>query len=174
MTATVAAAARIVLLAIVAAIVYGIGHDLVTAHVCVEYFTVAHPPLFRTENPVLLALGWGVVATWWVGLLLGLLLAHAALRGPGPLRTARSLVRPIAALLAIMAGGALLAGSVAWLGVRAGWFALVGPFATRIPAEHHAGFVADGAAHLTSYLLGALGGVVLARRVRRSRSYLPS
>jgi hypothetical protein len=31
------------------------------------------------------------------------LLAHAALRGPEPVRTPRSLVRPIAMLLAVMA-----------------------------------------------------------------------
>lgn len=172
-------ALRIVLVSIVAAIAYGILHDLVTAHVCVEYFTVAHPPLFSTDDPVLLALGWGVVATWWVGLLLGLLLAHAALRGPGPARTAGSLVRPIARLLLGMAVCAAVAGVVAWLGMRAGWFVMVGPLATRIPAAQHAGFVADSAAHLTSYVVGAIGGIVLARRVRRSRraktsTYLPS
>lgn len=172
-------ALRIVLVSIGAAIAYGILHDLVTAHVCVEYFTVAHPPLFPTDDPVLLALGWGVVATWWVGLLLGLLLAHAALRGPGPARTAGSLVRPIAKLLLVMAVCAAVAGVVAWLGMRVGWFVMVGPLATRIPAAQHPGFVADSAAHLTSYVVGAIGGIVLARRVRRSRrtrttTYLPS
>lgn len=179
MNASFAPTLRIVLLAIVAAIAYGIAHDLVTAHVCVEYFTVAHPPLFPTDDPVLLALGWGVVATWWVGLLLGLLLAHAALRGSEQVRTARSLVRPIVVLLAVMAVCAAVAGVVAWLGMRAGWFVMVGPLAQRIPAAQHAGFVADSAAHLTSYVVGAIGGVVLARRVRRSRrakatNYLPS
>lgn len=162
-------ALRIVLLAIAAAIVYGIAHDLVTAHVCLEYFTVAHPPLFPTEDPVLLALAWGVVATWWVGLILGLLLAHAALRGPEPAVSTHALVRPIAKLLAVMALSAAFAGFVAWLGMRAGWFVMVGPLAARIPTTQHAGFVADSAAHLTSYVVGAVGGIVLARRVRRAR-----
>lgn len=162
-------ALRIVLLAIAAAIVYGIAHDLVTAHVCLEYFTVAHPPLFPTEDPVLLAIGWGVVATWWVGLILGLLLAHAALRGPEPAVSTPALVRPIAKLLAVMALSAAFAGFVAWLGMQAGWWRMVGPLAARIPTAQHAGFVADSAAHLTSYVVGAVGGILLARRVRRAR-----
>src|SRR5436190_782619 len=50
-----------------AAIVYGVVHDQVTARVCVEYFTIGHPPVFGTDDPTLLGLGWGVIATWWVG-----------------------------------------------------------------------------------------------------------
>lgn len=34
---------KIVLLCIVAAIVYGILHDQVTARVCAEYFAIGHP-----------------------------------------------------------------------------------------------------------------------------------
>jgi len=63
---------KIVLLCIVSAVVYGILHDQVTARACVEYFTIGHPPVFKTDSPTLLALGWGVIATWWVGLLLGI------------------------------------------------------------------------------------------------------
>ena len=50
---------KIVLLCIAAAVVYGILHDQVTARVCVEYFTIGHPPVFNTDSPTLLALGWG-------------------------------------------------------------------------------------------------------------------
>ena len=169
MNADVRPALRIVLLAIGASILYGIAHDLVTVHVCLEYFTVAHPPLFPTEDPVPLAIGWGVVATWWVGLLLGAVLAHAALRGPEPAVSAHALVRPIAKLLAVMALCAAFAGFIGWLGMRGGWFVMVGPLAARIPIAQHAGFVADSAAHLTSYAVGAVGGIVLARRVRSTR-----
>jgi hypothetical protein len=59
-------------------------HDQITARVCVEYFTVFHPPVFNTQSPTLLACGWGVIATWWVGLFLGLFLAVAARIGPRP------------------------------------------------------------------------------------------
>jgi hypothetical protein len=50
---------KIWLLSIAAAILYGILHDQVTARVCLEYFTVFHPPVFDTTSPTLLALGWG-------------------------------------------------------------------------------------------------------------------
>jgi hypothetical protein len=65
-------AIKIVGLCIVAGAIYGVLHDQVTAHVCLEYFTVFHPTIFHTQSPTLLALGWGVLATWWVSLFLSL------------------------------------------------------------------------------------------------------
>jgi hypothetical protein len=59
--------AMIVLLSIASAVAYGISHDQVTARVCVEYFTIGHPPVFATESPTFLALGWGTIATCWSG-----------------------------------------------------------------------------------------------------------
>ncbi len=79
-------AVAIVLLCIAMAILYGIVHDQVTARVCVEYFTIGHPPVFDTDDTTLLALGWGVIATWWVGLGLGIPLAIAARAGSMPKR----------------------------------------------------------------------------------------
>ena len=66
------------------ACLYGIAHDLVTAHVCVEYFTVHHPVLSGSPSPIVQALTWGVVATWWVGLLGGVVLVGANRLGPWP------------------------------------------------------------------------------------------
>lgn len=43
---------KIVLLCIVSAVIYGILHDQVTARVCVEYFTIGHPPMFSTNSPL--------------------------------------------------------------------------------------------------------------------------
>lgn len=74
-------ALKIIGLSIVAAILDGVVHDQVTARVCVEYFTIGHPPVFATESPNLLGIGWGIIATWWVGALLGVPLAFAATRG---------------------------------------------------------------------------------------------
>src|SRR5881392_4146488 len=105
----------IVALCVVAAITYGIVHDQVTARVCVEYFTIGHAPIFGTDDPTLLGLGWGVIATWWVGLLLGVPLAVAARAGSRPKRSLGSLVRPIIGLLAVMACCALIAGVAGWL-----------------------------------------------------------
>lgn len=43
--------------------IYGITHDLITAHLYPEYFTVHHPYL-GYDHPVQLALIWGIIATW--------------------------------------------------------------------------------------------------------------
>ncbi len=159
----------IVLMCILAAVAYGVAHDQVTARVCVEYFTVGHPPVFGTDDPTLLGLGWGVLATWWVGLLLGVPLATVARAGSRPKRSAGSLVRPLAWLLAVTAACALAAGVVGWLLARNGAVALVGPVARELPAERHVPFLADLWAHSASYLVGLVGGIVLMARVWRWR-----
>jgi hypothetical protein len=100
----------IVLLCVAAAVTYGIVHDQITARVCVEYFTIGHPPMIGTEDPTLLGLGWGIIATWWVGALLGVPLAIVARAGSRPKRSAASLVRPLLWLMAVAAATALLAG----------------------------------------------------------------
>jgi hypothetical protein len=89
---------KIILACVAAAIIYGILHDQITARVCVEYFTIFHPPVFATQSPTLLAFGWGVIATWWVGLFLGLFLALAARVGPHPKLSVRELLRQSLAL----------------------------------------------------------------------------
>jgi len=162
-------ALRIVTLCVVAAIVYGITLDQVTVRVCLEYFTIGHPKLFQTESPTLLALGWGVVATWWVGLLLGIPLAIAARRGNLPARTADSLVRPIARLLAIMAIAAFVAAVIGFALARADLVFLVEPMASDVPKDRHDPFIANLWGHTASYLVGFVGGAVLVRRVWKSR-----
>lgn len=127
----------IALMSVAAAVAYGVAHDQVTARVCVEYFTVGHPPVFGTDGPTLLGLGWGVLATWWAGLLLGVPLAVVARAGGRPKRSAASLVRPALWLLAVMAVCALGAGLVGWLLARAGVVVLVGELHGELPADRH-------------------------------------
>ena len=157
----------IIALCIASAVVYGIVHDQVTARVCVEYFTVGHPPVFHTDSPTLLGIGWGMIATRWVGLLLGIPLAIAARAGLRPRRDVRSLVRPIFTLLAVMGVCALLAGIAGFILARIGASQLVEDLAERIPGDRHARFLADGGAHLASYFVGLVGGFVVIARVWR-------
>ena len=82
---------KIVLTCIAASIVYGIVHDQFTARICVEYFTVFHPPVFATDSSTLLGIGWGIIATWWAGAIIGLLLAIAAREGSRVKLTAREI-----------------------------------------------------------------------------------
>jgi hypothetical protein len=162
-------ALAIVLMCVVAAVAYGIAHDQITARVCVEYFTVGHPPVFGTDDPTLLGLGWGVLATWWVGVLLGVPLAIAARAGSAPRRSVGSLARPVARLLAVMAVCGLAAGVAGWLLARSGVVFLVGPIARELPADRHGPFLADLWAHTASYFIGLVGGIGVVVRVWRSR-----
>ena len=101
----------IVLLCIAASVAYGLLHDQITIRIAPEYFTVLHPQILPTDTPLtVLALAWGVIATWWVGLILGLILAVASCAGSRPKLSVGDLVRPVAWLLLVMAIGAVVSG----------------------------------------------------------------
>jgi hypothetical protein len=152
---------KIILLCVVAGVVYGILHDQVTARVCLEYFTVFHPPLFGTQSPTLLAFAWGFVATWWVGLFLGLLLALAARAGGRPKLTAADLVRPVGLLLVVMAGCALFAGITGYVVASRGVVPEPEWMMGALALSAYPGFAADLCAHNASYASGFLGGIVV-------------
>lgn len=162
----------IVVSCVASAVAYGVLHDQVTARVCVEYFTVGHPPVFATKSPTWLGVGWGIIATWWVGLLLGVPLAVAARAGRRPRRDVGSLVRPVVTLLLVMGGCALVAGVVGFVLGGRGAVWLVEPLASRVPQARHARFLADLWAHSASYFVGFVGGFVVIVRVWRSRGPL--
>jgi len=153
-------ALKIVAFSMFAAILYGIAHDMVTAHLSVEYFTIAHPPLVPSELPVLLALGWGVVATWWVGLILGLLLAISSRFGSWPKQSLQDVRGWIIWLMIISGASALLAG-VAGILIALFGVAPIGSWADRIAEPRQIRFAGALFAHSASYLVGALGGIAV-------------
>lgn len=159
-----------ILLSIAAAVCYGVVHDQITARICVEYFTIGHPPVFGTENPTLLGIGWGILATWWVGLFLGIPLAMAARCGSRPPRSVRSLIAPVGTLLLCMACCALMAGATGYKLAATGRISLNGRLAELVPADRQVRFLSDLWAHNASYLSGFAGGIVLTARVWRSRA----
>ena len=163
-------AVAIIVLCIGSAVLYGILHDQVTARVCIEYFTIGHPPILATKSPTLLGIGWGVIATWWVGLLLGVPLAVAARVGREPKISVQSLVRPLIGLLIVMGVCATLAGIAGYTLGRSGSIYLPEPLASRVLADRHARFLADLWAHSASYLVGLLGSIVVIVRVWRCRA----
>jgi hypothetical protein len=162
-------ALRIIALSLIAAIGYGVLHDQVTVRISLEYFTIGHPPLLPTESPTLLALGWGVVATWWVGLPLGLALAAAARLGRRPKLSAADLRRPIGLLLLTMGVSAAIAGAIGALLAANGKVWLVSPMFEAVPTDRHVRFLTALWMHSASYAIGILGGVALVAWTWRRR-----
>lgn len=164
-----AESAKIILLAVGAAILYGIVHDQITIRVCPEYFTVAHPHILNTGSLTLIALGWGVVATWWGGLAAGILLAIAARAGSPEKFTWRRLARPALILLLVMAMCATLAGFIGhWLS-STGQIPSVQAWGLMLPVEKQPAFMADLFAHSISYLVGGVGSVTIALAIAWQR-----
>jgi H+/Cl- antiporter ClcA len=155
---------KIVCLSVLAAVLYGVVHDQVTIRICPEYFTVFHPFLIATDSPTVLAAAWGVVATWWVGLPIGVLLALSARIGPRNKLDAKQVLPFVRGLLIVMACCALAAGI-------AGYFvgALPQDIAGTIEPAHHRRFLADWWAHSASYASGAFGGLLVCGLVVRKR-----
>lgn len=153
---------KIILLCIAAAIVYGVCHDMITTRICLEYFTVFHPPVWGgATDPTILALTWGVLATWWVGLILSIPAVMLARGGNGPQLTARDLIRPIGYLLLTMAIGSLLAGLTAWFLGSTGAIRTNPDFARLMRREAELGFLIDAWAHLAAYAFGFFGGMTV-------------
>ncbi|MEA2326224.1 MAG: hypothetical protein QOE68_1183 [Thermoanaerobaculia bacterium] len=162
----------IVAMAVFAGIVYGILHDQVTARVCIEYFTIGHPPLIASRSPTLLALAWGVVATWWFALPLGVALASSARLGEQPRLAASQLVKPVVFLLAAMGAAAFLSGMIGY--VLAARHSLVPDewLLLNIPSAKRYAFIADSWAHAASYLAAFFGAIILCLYVRHWRRRL--
>ena len=152
---------------------YGVLHNQATVRLSPEYFTIAHPPLVASDSLTLLALAWGLMATWWVGFPFGFLLAGAAQNGRLPPVSAKALLPALLLLAGVMAGAAVVSGLLA----ATGSLGLEVPHGLRdemTPAEETR-FVAVWAAHRASYLVGIVGSLLLAGHTYRSRrSAVPS
>lgn len=161
--------ARVILLTLLAACAYGVLHDQVTVRLCIEYFTVAHPPLFQTTSPTLLALCWGITATLGVGIALGVLLALVSQSGEEPPYPIPRLGRQILVLLAAMAVSAFAAGWAGYFLSQGGFITIPDALAGDIPEARHHRFMAAWFAHGASYLVGLSGGGGLCFRIWKER-----
>jgi len=164
---------KIIALCVIAACAYGVVQDQVTARVCIEYFTIGHPRLFADDSPALHGLAWGIIATWWVGALLGIILAIAARAGRAPKLAAKDLVRPLGVLLVCIAVVAAFAGTIGYVAARNKVVWLLEPLASRVPADRHVPFIGVLWAHVAAYGAGFLGGLAICaflvyRRTKRA------
>jgi hypothetical protein len=160
---------KIAITCIAAAILYGIIHDQFTARICVEYFTIFHPPIFPTQSPTWLGIGWGIIATWWVGAFFSIPMILAARAGSHPVMRASEIRRPIGFLLVFMAVCAVVFGVLGYLLARkevinTDWLSFSDSPTVR------ARFMADWWAHSASYAGAFVGGTIVCIVTYRKRT----
>ena len=108
--------------AIAAAVIYGIIHDQITTHLCLEYFTegfhkhnVKGTFIEKTlqkypKSATWHGLIWGTIATWWVGAIIGIPLVAATQMGPWPKLTLKELIKPTLIMLSATGLSAVIGG----------------------------------------------------------------
>ncbi|MCW5943999.1 MAG: hypothetical protein KIS66_17350 [Fimbriimonadaceae bacterium] len=156
-----AEALRLVIGSVLWACALGLAVDMVTAHVAVEYFTVHHPKVVASQEPVVMALVWGIGASWWFGLIAGVVLAFVNHR-LRPSLPARTVLRTV--------GWACLAIWLAMMLVLVGVYLFAGtiPMAQRRPTfESDRRLMAVALAHAGEYAMGTAAMIVVAFRMRR-------
>lgn len=139
----------------------GLAIDLVTANVAVEYFTVHHPRVIASQSPWAMAFLWGISASWWAGLIAGVLLWWVNARRSEPLSAKRLLQMAQPAFAAIW---------VVMMGILASVYGIGGlvPLAQRGPTfEHGRRLMAVAMAHSAEYVLAGIAAVILAVRIAR-------
>lgn len=95
------------------AVGFGVLHDLFSAAVCTEYFTDEHPRIIASRHWLAMAILWGILATWWVGVFGGVWLSFCTQVGSAEAIELRRVVRAAVIGAAIV----LVLAPVTWLAV---------------------------------------------------------
>ena len=142
---------------------------MVTANISIEYFTIGHPKIIKSESPFQLALSWGVIATWWVGLILGILISFTARFGKHPKADLENVFRLMLQLVLAMGIIAIIAGLIGYITARFNLIFLNDRVAAQIEKERHHLFLIAGWSHSASYLTGFIGGIVVCIKIWKKR-----
>jgi len=170
---------KIIATCIAAATLYGIAQDQITYRYCPEYFTKGfHKDMMDSwqgvfgldrakklfdnnpDNPTLRATIWGVVASWWMGALIGIPVTIACRVGPWPKINYKDIIKPLVCTLGLTGTSALIAGTQAKLGCRKLRYEDV---------QDSAGFYKNLIAHNTAYIVGPVWSMGLIAYILRTR-----
>ncbi|XAM00791.1 hypothetical protein OT109_05255 [Phycisphaeraceae bacterium D3-23] len=143
--------------------VLGVALDLVTANVAVEYFSIHHPQVVNTKNPIVLAIIWGVGASWWFGALGGAALGFINHRRQVPLAPGCILRWVVVACVVLWV---IMITIVVGVYVFAG---LIPDDSRGASFEHDRRLMAVALAHQTEYVLGAVAVVAVGIMTWRSK-----
>jgi ABC-type phosphate/phosphonate transport system permease subunit len=156
---------KIILTSILLAIIYGIIHDLITTQICIEYFTITHPKIIESQHPIALAFLWGTIATWWVGLIFGILIVFANSFGKSRSLHFKELFPLLLKFFVILFGFALLAGVIGYFLTEIKVIHLVDRLKNQLENVDESRFLAVGWAHGASYIIGSIGIIILSFKI---------
>lgn len=171
---------KIMLMATISAITYGIVHDLITTQINFDYFASdrthhgpvtrrSFPWVYRSNSRIAYAFLWGTIATWWVGLPLGGIWSMTARAGSSREKLGwRDLIKPTAVFLGGMLATSLVVGYVNYK-----------PGRYNIPERRADLYNKDASwassynmvayMHNTSYTVGIWGGLAMAYYIYQKR-----
>jgi hypothetical protein len=183
---------------IAAASLYGVAQDQITYRHCPEYFTQGfhrrmmnrwNGPVLGTakqlfdnnpDNPTLRASIWGVIASWWMGALIGIPVTLACRVGPWKKIGYKDLVKPLACTMSLTGANVALVGIQAHQltqGIDVEWskYWLDSHGVNTQGVTDYHGFFTDANAHSVAYLVGplwscALTGYLLKYRYELSKN----
>lgn len=166
---------KIILSAMLIAVVYGILHDQITARIYLEYFTVWHRHIIDSTDPTVVAFVWGIVATWWVGLGAGMVIAIASNIGGEPRFTVCDLIKPAIVLVIFISISAFIAGIIGYFASDFVAYLRWDRLSTGEDRRH----IVVWFAHMASYNIGTLGVIflflyIIRKRIILARSMTPS
>lgn len=146
---------------VVYASLLGIAMDMVTAPIAPDYFIMKQPKLTDSHEPLILALAWGVGASWWFGAIAGGILAFQNWLVKPPLPA--SAIRPLV----------IKASLIIWLILMlllAAFYFLIGllpPEARRATFDYDRRMMAVALTHLLEYAVAIIALVVVMVKLRR-------
>jgi hypothetical protein len=163
---------KILITSILLAVGYGIIHDLITINISLEYFTIGHPIIIENNSPIIIALVWGIIATWWAGLIIGILIATTASAGNQPKLGLKDVLKPMLSLILAMSIFAALSGLLGFILADNGLIFLNKTLSQNIPESKHNQFLIAGWSHGTSYLTGFIGTLIICFKMWHKRKKL--
>lgn len=156
-----------------AAMAYGVSMDQITTRNCIEYFNGNLPSIMHhtnalkkwgvtTENKTLIALFFGIWATWHVGLIGGAAVAGASRVGDMPKLRLQDLKRELLCAVGGMSLATLVAGIYGYSTAKNhGYFGL--------NPKEYACFRGNAYAHSAAYLSGGVAVIALLVAITRKR-----
>lgn len=127
-------------------LLFGVFHDLVTANICVAYFTIEHPKVIESQNPIFNSVGKAPQVSFLI------------------------IKRYITTLLLILPFTSLLAGLIGYMLALSGAIHFIGELARDVSIKKQPVFLAIGWAHMSSYIVGFVGGIVICMKVWMQRT----